>query len=332
MVDLINLYKQVESIPKIKKCLYPEQDKCNGKIKRAHAIQNNKILINVSDNGELIALNGKSNLFFQAPEKQGRKVASTFWGFCDYHDTIVFEPIENYDYDKSLFQTFLYTYRTFSWHYYLKEAQMNKNIFIQENTKLDLKDNEFFVGTQLGIKDNEKLKEKFDNAILNKDYSLINYYVWEIPFKVEFSCCSMVQLFYDLLGKKINNYEDIDNINKPLKNIFINIFPENNKSYCIFSWIKEDTEYEDFIQQFSKLTLKNKINYLNNLLPKETDNIFINPRLWKKWGEEVQQAFVEWANISILFNCMAAEKPFYKKWKYSFTPWNLFDCSKKLRK
>lgn len=332
MIELINLYKQMERIPKIKKCFYPETNNCNGKIKRAHAIQNNKILINISDNGELIALNGKSNLFFQNCEKQGRKIASTFWGFCDYHDTIVFEPIENYDYDKSLFQTFLYTYRTFIWHYYLKETQMNKNNFMRENVNLDLKSNEFFIGTQLGIVDNEKLKTKFDNAILNRKYDIINFYVWEIPFKVEFSCCSMVQLFYDLLGNEINNYNDIDDINKPLKNLFINIFPENNKSYCIFSWVNDDNEYQEFARQFSKLTIKNKINYLNNMLPKETDKIFINPKLWKKWGESTQQAFIEWANISIIFDAMYNEKLIYRKWKYAYTPWNLFDCSEKLRK
>ena len=41
------------------------------------------------------------------------------------------------------------------------------------------------------------------------------------------------------------------------------------------------------------------MNYLNNMLPKETDKIFINPKLWKKWGEKVQKSFIEWANISL---------------------------------
>lgn len=50
-VELINLYKKLESLPKIKKCLYPDKEHCKGKIKRAHTIQNNKILISVSDNG-----------------------------------------------------------------------------------------------------------------------------------------------------------------------------------------------------------------------------------------------------------------------------------------
>lgn len=332
MIDFINLYKQAEKNSRIKRCLHPDQNSCNGKIKRAHTIQNNKILINISDNGDIMALNGKSNLFFQGAEKQGRRTATTFWGFCDYHDTVVFEPIENHNYDKTLFQTFLYTYRTFAWHYYLKETQLNKNNFIQENVDIDFCEDEFFVGTQLGISDNKKLKEKFDRAILNKNYDILEYYVWEIPYKIEFCCCGMVQLFYDLEGKSINIFDDIEDINKPFKNLFINIFPEKNKSYCIFSWIAEDYEYKEFSNQFSKLTFKNKINYLNNILPKETDKIFINPKLWKKWGKDVQDAFLTWANLSILFNAMHEEKKFFRKWKYAYTPWDLFERSEKIRK
>lgn len=331
-VKLINIYKEAESLPKPKMCLYPEKEYCKGKIKRAHTIQNNKILISVSDNGNLIALNGKSAIGFQESEKQGRGVASTFWGFCDYHDTVVFEPIENHNYDKSLNQTFLYTYRTFSWHYYLKETQLNKNNYIQNKVNINLKNNDYFLGTVLGSSDNKKIKEKFDDAILNKNYDIIKYYVWEIPFKVNFCCCGMVQLFKDLLGNNINNYEDLSDINKPMKNLFINIFPEKNKSYCIFSWLTDDFEYNNFTIQFSKLTLKDKINYMNNMLPKETDKIFINPKLWNKWGSTIQQSFIEWANISVLFNAMQAETKKRLKWKYSFVPWNLFDCSEKLKK
>ena len=61
-VELINLYKKLESLPKIKKCLYPDKEHCKGKIKRAHTIQNNKILISVSDNGNLIKWQNNSRI------------------------------------------------------------------------------------------------------------------------------------------------------------------------------------------------------------------------------------------------------------------------------
>ena len=64
-INIINIFEESERLPNDKYCLYPEKKYCRGKIKRAHTIQNNKILISVSDNGYLIALNCKSAIGFQ---------------------------------------------------------------------------------------------------------------------------------------------------------------------------------------------------------------------------------------------------------------------------
>lgn len=40
-------------------------DKCDGKISKAYAIQNNKILNKVAKNGHLITTGGNSNIIFQ---------------------------------------------------------------------------------------------------------------------------------------------------------------------------------------------------------------------------------------------------------------------------
>lgn len=70
----------------IKKCLHPNQNECNGKIIKAHAIQNNRILNKIAENGILITLDGTSHLIFQSSDAKGRKIATTFTGFCSYHD------------------------------------------------------------------------------------------------------------------------------------------------------------------------------------------------------------------------------------------------------
>ena len=333
MENLFNLIQNAENLKNNKFCMYPDKTKCKGKIKRAHTIQNNRILNKVADKGELIVLNEKSNLFFQGSAKKGRGIVSTFWGFCDYHDTSLFEPIENYNYDKSLLQTFLYTYRTFCWHYYLKLQEKNKNEYIfeninDENIKTRLSQSDTTKGLELGICDNNKLLNIFNEALLKNNYNIIRYYVFEIPYEVKFCCCGMIQLYRDLMGNKINDYDKLEDENVPLKNLYVNIFPEKNKSFCIFSWIKADSIYENFIDQFKKMTFRNKINYLNNMLPKETDKIFINPRLWKKFGVAVQQSLLAQCNLGMLSVIMNEEKPLLKKWKYMHTPWNLFDCSK----
>lgn len=173
----------------------------------------------------------------------------------------------------------------------------------------------------------------FDTELLNRDYAIINYNIWKIPFPVQFTCSSMIELNFDLMGDAINDMNDFENIDKPLKSLFINIFPQKNESFCIFAWLKsDDTYYGKFSKQFMNLSLKSRCNYLNNMLPEMTDKIVISPRLWTYWGNEIQKSLVEWANLSIFNQCFELEKGFSKKWKYAYTPWNLFDCSAKIRK
>lgn len=55
-------------------------------------------------------MNGVSNIFFQDSKKEGRKIATTFFGFCDYHDTVIFRDIEDINFQKTDKQIFLFTY------------------------------------------------------------------------------------------------------------------------------------------------------------------------------------------------------------------------------
>lgn len=107
----------------IKQCLHPNQNECSGGIIRAHAIQNNRILCRVAENGHVITLDGTSNLIFQDAQTKGRKIATVFSGFCSYHDKVLFQDIEDCDFTATEKQIFLLTYRTMSWHFHKKQEQ-----------------------------------------------------------------------------------------------------------------------------------------------------------------------------------------------------------------
>lgn len=86
--------KSLKRDGQIKQCLHPNKAECTDKIVKAHAIQNNRILSKIAENGWVETLNGTSNLIFQSSQEQGRKIATTFTGFCSYHDKKVFVNIQ----------------------------------------------------------------------------------------------------------------------------------------------------------------------------------------------------------------------------------------------
>ena len=73
--------KSLKKDGQIKQCLHPNKDECTDKIVKAHAIQNNRILTKIAENGWVETLNGTSNLIFQSSQEQGRKIATTLLVF-----------------------------------------------------------------------------------------------------------------------------------------------------------------------------------------------------------------------------------------------------------
>ena len=120
----IELSKKVSKLYrncKFKECVFPDQSHCSEKVIKAHSIQKNKILNRIAENGMLISSGIGKTLFTKEFEKIGISSASTFFGFCNYHDTIIFSEIENKDYVGNIEQNFLHAYRACALEYVRKK-------------------------------------------------------------------------------------------------------------------------------------------------------------------------------------------------------------------
>ena len=318
----------IKNEARIKHCLHPNKDECSEKIVKAHAIQNNRILNRIAENGIVITMDGTDHLIFQSSDSKGRKIATTFTGFCSYHDKTLFQEIEDKDFLGTDKQIFLLTYRTMAWHYHKKLEQINATCIQFEkmfSKGYDMSKSDDFLdyltGLKMGYNDNEIEKEKFDKALLGESYGIINTLVWEIPYEIHFAISMMNELEHDILGNKINDLEKDDYTKK----IYLNVFPSQGRSFCIWSWLHEnDCVYKPFSEQFSSLGISDRENYLNNNLPRWSDSIIISPRLWKKWGKQIQESFIAHANFDDIYRQMEKETGDYK-YSYAETPWNLFN-------
>lgn len=318
----------IKNEARIKRCLHPKQEECDGKIVKAHAIQNNRILNKISENGMLVTMDGNLHNIFQTSDIKGRKVATTFTGFCSYHDKTLFQELEDKDFVATEKQIFLLSYRTMAWHYHKKEEQTSATCIQIEkmyNQGYDLTKSEDFVDylsmVKLGLEDNNREKQIFDDALFKEEYDIVNSYILELPYEIPFAVSMMNNLEYDLCGNTINDLLNDDFS----KNIYLNIFPANGKSFCIWSWLKtNDFAYGNFIKQFAELDIEDKKNYFNNQLPRWTDSIVLSPTLWNKWGEDVQQALITHANFDVIYRTHEREDGGYK-YKYMDTPWDFFE-------
>jgi len=320
-----NSQEKIKYKSRIQECHHPKKDECQGGIIKAHAIQNKRILKKVAEEGKIKTLDGVSHLMFQSSDTKGRKTATTFTGFCSYHDKIVFQDIEDKEFIGNEKQIFLFTYRTMVWHYHKKQEQNKANeIQIQNMEKQGYKvseENSIFAAFNIGLIDNEIEKQQMDNILLNENYDDISFWLWEIPYEISFTVSMMHELEHNISGEEINNLLNID---LDVKKIYLNIFPANGKSFCIWSWRKiHDDSYKKFTEQFSKLDIKDRENYLNNKLPLWSDSIFISPKLWDKWGKTVQESLIIHANSSLIYQTFQQEDSYYT-YESNESSWDFF--------
>ena len=281
----------------LKQCIHPNQNECSENIVKAHSIQNNKILNRIAEEGEVITLKYKS-FPFASGSMTGRKIATTFSGFCGYHDKTTFQIIEDRIFTGSEEQLFLFAYRAFALEYHRKmeEVKSFTNQFKELPSIIEKPElYKYYSELKLGLEDNDYVKSIFDEALNTNEHSCLHSLIWEIPEQICFAVTTAFALEFDVKGKRINDFK----ANVRLKNIYLNIFPTDDKAYCIISWLEEDDNaYSAFEKQFIKLSNKDKETFINNLLPIYTENIVIGPRLWRSWGEEKQEAFLSLFNMS----------------------------------
>ena len=134
---------------KIQECFYHDKQLCQGEIKQSHSIQRNGrlSLIEGDVNGNKMIYTFTEteideNTLIKSLKPVGKGSASTFFGFCDYHDTHLFSPIESKPFNDSSEHLFLHSYRSFA-HSYHRMKEILKSYMIRfsstgNNTQIEL--------------------------------------------------------------------------------------------------------------------------------------------------------------------------------------------------
>ena len=292
-------------------CLHPDHENCKGRIKEAHALQNNKIIsllagserhvymIDTKKKPLLVPLDTGEVVPIVQVSRVGVNNATTETCFCDLHDSTVFSIIEKGapDFDNSRRDMeFVYAYKAFIFEYY--KQKMAFEIFQQnfsEHHEAFLSPDMVGMYRMLQLKTNEfePIKKHFDTQILANTFDGICTCAIKIPFQIKFACYAYIAPDYDLNGKKIRH-----TIKGSMHRVAITIFPEEKQSWILVSCL--DSEYKIYINFFNQLKAASidKLKfYINMVLPLYSENMVLSPTLWNSWSEEVQMAYTFYANL-----------------------------------
>lgn len=293
-------------------CMHPDQGRCKGKIKKAHALQNNKIIsllagserhvymMDAKKKPLIIPMKNGEPAFIVQISKTSANNATTETCFCDLHDNIVFAAIEKGAPDFDDFNEemkFVYAYKAFIFEYYKQRTAMDiyKECFKKNPPAFK---SASMVGMyrmlQLKMTEFEPVKSYFDKEIISGTHNGIATCVIKIPEQIKFANYAFIAPDYDLEGKKIKH-----TVKGIMHRIAVTAFPESSQSYILLSCMETERHvYQNFFDQLKTASVDRIKFYFSMILPLYSENMVLSSELWNTWNEETQAAYTFYANLN----------------------------------
>ena len=293
--------KSFKKAARIKECFYHKKDECAGVIKQSHSIQKNgRLSVLEGDiNGNMCLYTFTSGT--QSKESMiddlipiGKKEASTFFGFCDYHDTKLFSEIENQSFDDSDKHCFLHSYRSFAHSYHLKKEEIKgwNNDGTEYNNYLKAIYGQQILeykreGYQITWNEYEKKKKILDNAIDSEDYSEFEFLTYTVEGVIPIAVSSVMTPKVSYKGRVMNNS---DNSNLKISQPIITFLPDMDQTLVIFMAFKNDKESINLLDELNHLNGFKLEKAITSLIIANCENTFMSPKFWnslKKKGQRI---------------------------------------------
>lgn len=290
---------QMKKESTIKECFHPSKSECVHPIKQAHSLQRNGRLSLIEEE-----VKGQNCLYtvtsFSSSVKRhledftpvGKKVASTFYGFCGKHDTDVFEPIENHLFDGSDKHLFLHSYRSFAHSYHNKKQELqlytSDGWDVLKKMPGDYRD-QLIAGVELALKDLDPEKQYLDDLLLHEKYDGLIYSLFPTEDFYPFGCSSLITPHFTVKNEVLE--ENIHATDKPWISLILTVVPDLKNSLTILAANPNSAPAMKFIDHIEELNDEKYLHAISSLMTTLAENTFWSPKLWDAMSQQVKIVF-----------------------------------------
>lgn len=268
------------------------QGDCNSKIiSRSHTISKAISLTHITEKNHVLVR--QVNLFANS-EKELLSInqlsindALTFKGFCNKHDTNLFQSLDKSEFVATPEQIFMQAYRCVCRELYFKTCQIELSLNAEQVAELQglPSDNNYNLSQDMklmeqaklkGLEDILKCKEKFDNLLKHSEFiRLRSFVIYADTFPV-FACAGSFTPAYLSNGEELQDFSDFDS---NLQVLFISAIPVESGMFFILSFF--DDEAKAPIRFIEDLIATNNLSHrLIWLCITHIENIAFKPSWW----------------------------------------------------
>ncbi len=286
-------------------CFHPDAGKstCKGDMIRAHTIRRSGDLKGIAYNGHVYNTFLHGKIFDDskwdpesAPNLVGIQKASTFAGFCAWHDNQLFAPLEKEPFKASPIQIALLGYRSICYEIFVKDCELGLSDFRRDFDKgrppleqlAQQKWNRIYnAGLAAGVKELKQLRSQYQHMITNGRFDEIDHYVLEFGNRPEIVCSGTTQSTHDFRGRLLQDLADLHL--EPSQKTFA-LLATDRGGAAVFSWPKGHRKTEQFIATMDELSDEELPHAILRFVFEFFENTYFSPEWWDNLERPVQIA------------------------------------------
>lgn len=289
--------------------MHPQQSSsnCSRQIVAAHSVSRSGNLNAIAENGHVMQfmISHQSNNPRATAELIGVKNASTFTGFCQTHDSSTFAAIDQPIVSMTDEHIFLTAYRATCRELFHKTAVNEENIakmvrqFDKGQTWAEQKSVQNFnrireIGLAAGCRDLRQAKALYDEALLQKNYANISYYLVTMDHASPIVCTIGFLPEIDFHG---NRLQALDNMRAHVDHITCSILTTTSGTAIIFAWLNEKNgACSALINSIDRLKPHQLPNAIVRLVFEHGSNVYFSQSWWNGLDDSAKQTIERHAN------------------------------------
>lgn len=279
-----------------KVCLHPRAPTaCRGAIVHAHSISRAASLRAICVDGHAVTFEWYVNILGAEDARDklvGIKRASTFTGFCQFHDDELFAPLEKADFVGSPEQCFLLAYRAVAMELLTKRGMLDAYPHLRENDRgMDLESqlewqrimSRLLRSGNKSAREFEQFKTAYDELWCRRAWTDLNRIVVRFAGHPRLVCSGTAYPEFNFAGFPLQAVRS-DTVNE-LLTFHLVTAPEGFA--LVLAWHRQPNDcVGQFVESFMLLPRSAQAEAVLRLVLDYSENVFIDPKWWAQLSPE----------------------------------------------
>ena len=284
--------------------------RCSGAIVQAHTVQrvflqriarSGQVYGFPKDLGAIVASSG-----IPEPRLLGVSQASCFTGFCSLHDSELFRPIELNEPKPTEEHAGLLAFRAFCYEFFAKQGAvllkshwhtLDAGLPMELQYAMQREVNDAQLGFGTALKEMEETMKAFEQMLVNREFSLMEYFVVKFDRTPDVLCCGCTNPDWDFHARQL---QDLSDLRRPLETLYVHLLPSDTGGFAFFCWLgTHASACRSLLRSLVRLGRAKVSNAVVRLLFGSFVNMYFRPDWWEHLSPELRSSLLDRFRVAI---------------------------------